>query len=250
MLSAVGLKKSFRHGRGVSEVSLRLGEREIVGLLGSNGAGKTTTFRLLTGDLRPDAGTVRLGERDVGRWPLSKRVRVGGLGYLPQDPSLFDDLSVEDNLLSILQAHRVHSAERMRRCNEMLERLHLDAHRKTLAGKLSGGLKRRAEFARCLLCRPRVILLDEPFSGVDPITVEEIQRTIRTLRTDGMSFLISDHKVAETLALVDRVYVMHEGRALFEGSPNAAVRHPEVRRHYLGDGLGRSFFEPPGTEAA
>lgn len=235
MLAADGLRKAFRRGRGVVDVSLRLHAGEIVGLLGSNGAGKTTTFRMLTGEIVPDAGTVRLGDRDVGRWPLKRRVREAGLGYLPQEPSVFADLTTEDNLLAILHARGVEAASRRRRVDEVLRRLALGDMRRVLARDLSGGQRRRLELARCLLGDPQVILLDEPFAGVDPLNVDEIQRLIRDLRAGGIAVLISDHQVVETLRLVDRAYVLHAGRVLFAGTPRQLVHDPQVRRHYLGD---------------
>lgn len=234
VLSATGLRKLFR---GVNGVNLELGEGEVVGLLGPNGAGKTTTFRLLIGDMLPDAGKVLVGDQDVSRWPLRARVRDGGLGYLAQEPSVFENLSVEDNLLTILHARRVEGATRRRRCREMLERLQIAPFRATLAKNLSGGQKRRLEFARCLLCEPRAILLDEPFNGIDPLAVEDIQHMIRTLRATGLSFLITDHHVIETLTLADRAYVIHAGKVLFEGTPHRLVDDPEVRRFYIGEDL-------------
>lgn len=237
VLSATGLRKLFRGGRGVNGVSLELGEGEIVGLLGPNGAGKTTTFRLLIGDIRPDEGTVLVGDRDVSRWPLRARVRHGGLGYLAQEPSVFENLTVEDNLLTILHARGISGATRRRRCHEMLERLQIGRFRATLAKSLSGGQKRRLEFARCLLCEPRAILLDEPFNGIDPLAVEDIQHMIRELRETGLSFLITDHHVIETLTLADRAYVIHAGKVLFEGTPRGLVDDPEVRRFYIGEDL-------------
>jgi lipopolysaccharide export system ATP-binding protein len=237
VLSATGLRKSYRGGRGVDGVALELREGEVVGLLGPNGAGKTTTFRLLIGDVRPDAGTVSICGRDVTRRPLRARVRDGGLGYLAQEPSVFENLSVADNLLTILHGRGVDAATRGRLCREMLERVQISHLRNTLAKNLSGGQKRRLEFARCLLCEPRAILLDEPFNGIDPIAVEDIQDMIRGLRAGGISFLITDHHVVETLTLADRAYVIHQGRVLFEGPPQAVVDDPKVRECYLGEDL-------------
>jgi len=237
VLSATGLRKLFRGGRGVNGVSLELGAGEVVGLLGPNGAGKTTTFRMLIGDMLPDAGVVRVGERDVSRWTLRARVRDGGLGYLAQEPSVFENLTVEDNLLTILHARRIGGETRRRRCREMLERLQIAPFRATLAKNLSGGQKRRLEFARCLLCEPRAILLDEPFNGIDPLAVEDIQHMIRSLRAEGLSFLITDHHVIETLSLADRAYVIHAGKVLFAGTPRALVDDPDVRRLYIGEDL-------------
>lgn len=248
MLSAEGLRKAFRRGRGVVDVGLRLGTGEIVGLLGSNGAGKTTTFRMLTGDVVPDAGIVRLDGRDVSRWPLKRRVREGGLGYLPQEPSLFSDLTTEDNLLTILSARGVDATTRRRQVADLLLRFDLDGQKHVLAHDLSGGRRRRLELARCLIGEPRVILLDEPFNGVDPLNVDELQRLIRELRREGTSFLISDHKVTETLQLVDRAYVMHEGKVLFAGTPRELIDDPLVRCHYLG--LRPPVHRPPIRSAA
>lgn len=250
VLSANGLRKSFRGGRGVDGVCLELAAGEIVGLLGPNGAGKTTTFRLLIGDARPDAGTVSIGGRDVTRRPLRARVRDGGLGYLAQEPSVFENLSVAENLLTILHGRGVASAARGRLCREMLERVQIAHLRDTLAKNLSGGQKRRLEFARCLLCEPRAILLDEPFNGIDPIAVEDIQDMIRALRAGGISFLITDHHVVETLSLADRAYVIHEGRVLFEGPPQAVVEDPKVRDCYLGEDLKLPTPQPRQRQAA
>lgn len=250
VLTATDLRKSFRGGRGVDGISLELGEGEVVGLLGPNGAGKTTTFRLLIGDIVPDAGIVRIGGHDVTRRSLRARVRDGGLGYLAQEPSVFENLSVEDNLLTILHGRGIDAVTRGRRCREMLERLQIAMFRHTLAKNLSGGQKRRLEFARCLLCEPRAILLDEPFNGIDPLAVEDIQQMIRTLRATGISFLITDHHVIETLTLADRAYVIHQGKVLFEGTPRQLVDDPNVRRCYIGKDLRLPAAQPCLQSAA
>jgi len=233
LLATEGLCKSYRGRAVVHEVSLRVEPGEFVGLLGPNGAGKTTTFRMCMGMVAPDRGSIRFAGREVGSLPIHRRARLG-LGYLAQEPSVFRRLSVEDNLLAVLEIQRVPAAERRARCEELLAELGLTALRASLGEVLSGGERRRLEIARVLAGRPSLILLDEPFSGVDPIAVEEIQGILRGLKDKGIAVLLTDHNVRETLHITDRAYILAQGRVLAEGPPRQLVGDEQVRRVYLG----------------
>jgi lipopolysaccharide export system ATP-binding protein len=235
LLEASGLEKTFGRRRVVNGVSLEVHEDEIVGLLGPNGAGKTTSFRMICGLVDPDAGRVYLGDLDVTKWPMYRRCRDGRMGYLAQESSVFRKLSVEQNLLSVMELLRIERGERRTRCDELLEQFKITHIRKSKASKLSGGERRRLEIARCLVSDPDIIMLDEPFAGIDPVTVQSIQGIIRELRDDGISILITDHAAREILEVTDRVYVINEGEVLCHGHPDEVKIHPEVRRIYLGD---------------
>jgi lipopolysaccharide export system ATP-binding protein len=233
LLATNGLWKSYRGRAVVQDVSLHVSPGEFVGLLGPNGAGKTTTFRMCMGMVAPDRGTIRFAGRDVSRLLIHRRARLG-LGYLAQEPSVFRRLSVQDNLLAVLEIQGSPAAQRRARCEELLAELGLAGLRDSLGEVLSGGERRRLEIARVLAGRPSLILLDEPFSGVDPIAVEEIQGILRGLKDKGIAVLLTDHNVRETLHITDRAYILAQGRVLAEGPPRALVDDEQVRRIYLG----------------
>jgi lipopolysaccharide export system ATP-binding protein len=223
----------------VHEVSLELHPGEVVGLLGPNGAGKTTTFNLVTGLLRPDTGDVLLDDVSVADLPMPRRARLG-IGYLPQEASVFRNLSVRDNLRLALEQSRVPAAEQRNRLDALIRDFHLEPFQDRRGFQLSGGERRRCEVARALavgLGGPRYLLLDEPFAGVDPLAVADLQELIAHLRDRGMGLLITDHNVRETLAITDRAYILTDGRILASGSSNAMANDPLVRRHYLGEGF-------------
>jgi len=233
LLATEGLCKSYRGRTVVNEVSLRIAPGEFVGLLGPNGAGKTTAFRMCMGMVVPDRGNIHFGGREVTKLPIHRRARLG-LGYLAQEPSVFRRLSVADNVLAVLEIQGVRGPERRARCEELLEELGLSALRASIGEVLSGGERRRLELARVLAGKPSLILLDEPFSGVDPIAVEEIQGILQDLKRKGIAILLTDHNVRETLHITDRAYILAEGKVLAEGVPEALVRDDQVRRVYLG----------------
>jgi|TARA_B110000495_G_C22878018_1_gene512096 lipopolysaccharide export system ATP-binding protein len=235
ILEASGLVKSFRRRRVVNGISLRVEVGEIVGLLGVNGAGKTTSFKMICGMLPPDSGRVFLKEQDVTNWPMYKRSRECGMGYLAQESSVFQNLSVEQNLIMMIEMQNIKGKKKKEFCNELLERFNITKIRKTKAGKISGGERRRLEIARCLVSKPEIVMLDEPFSGVDPITVQSIQVTIESLRNEGISILITDHAVREMLEIVDRGYVVAAGEVMFQGTPQEIWNNEDVRRKYLGN---------------
>ncbi len=235
VLQANGLVKSFGRRRVVDGVSLTVGSGEIVGLLGPNGAGKTTTFRMICGLLRPDAGGVTLSGTDVTDWPMFERARSGGMGYLPQQSSVFAKLTVRQNLLAIMQLLKMDRNAQRRRCDQLLEQFNIAKLARSRAGSLSGGERRRLEIARCLVSDPEIIMLDEPFAGIDPVTVQGIQEIIAGLAASGISILITDHAAREILQVTDRTYVVSEGRILCSGTTAEIVRHDEVKRQYLGE---------------
>ncbi len=236
ILEARGLVKSYGRRRVVDGVDLHVGGSEIVGLLGPNGAGKTTCFRMICGLIEADAGSVYLSGRDVTNWPMYRRARDGSMGYLAQESSVFRKLTVEQNLLAMLELLGVARRTRRARCSELLRQFNIEHIRKSRAVKLSGGERRRLEIARCLLSDPQIIMLDEPFAGIDPVTVQSIQKTIRQLhREQGISILITDHAAREILQIVTRCYVISEGSVLCAGTPDEIKQHDEVRRRYLGD---------------
>lgn len=235
LLEVEGLQKSYGGRKVVNEVRLRVLPGEIVGLLGPNGAGKTTTFYMVAGLVRPDHGRVCFLSKDITRQPMHKRARHG-MGYLPQEESIFRKLSVEDNLLAVLETRRgMGRTARLKRANELLERFGIAHVRKSVALALSGGEKRRLSLARCLCTEPKLLLLDEPFVGIDPIAVQEIHKIIRELRDqDGLSILITDHQVRETLEIVDRASLLVEGKVMIEGSSQELVKDENARRLYFG----------------
>jgi lipopolysaccharide export system ATP-binding protein len=234
VLEASGLVKSYRGRRVVDGVSFRVSPGEVVGLLGPNGAGKTTSFNVVVGLVRPDAGAVRLGEEDLTRLPMHVRARRG-VGYLPQEASVFRKLTVRQNFTAVLEALGKGRAERERRADELLDEFHLRTVEASLGEQLSGGERRRAEVARSLLSDPRYILFDEPFAGVDPIAVGELQRLIGSLRNRGIGVLLTDHAVREALGICDRAYILSSGKILEEGSPAHIAASPRARAVYLGD---------------
>jgi lipopolysaccharide export system ATP-binding protein len=247
LLEARHLLKSYRHRVVVDRVSFRVEPGEIVGLLGPNGAGKTTSFRMVLGLVRPDAGQVLLGDQDVSRLPVYQRARRG-VAYLPQEPAVFRRMSVEDNLLAILETFALRRAERHARMEHLIADLDLGRVRKSRAEVLSGGERRRLELARALVHEPALLLLDEPFAGVDPITVQEIQGILRRLRRErGLAILLTDHNVRETLAITDRSYIIAFGKILRHGTPASLVRDEVVRRTYLGEAFYMQDLpeEPP-----
>lgn len=235
ILTVEGLVKTYSRRRVVDGVSLEVEPGEIVGLLGPNGAGKTTTFRMICGMVRPDKGEVFLREENVTRWPMYIRAKEGGMGYLPQQSSVFGKLSAEDNLLGVMQLLDFSRADQKRRCQELLEQFKITHIRKTHAGRLSGGERRRLEIARCLVSDPEIIMLDEPFAGIDPVTVQNIQVIIRELADKGIAILITDHAAREILQITDRTYVVSEGKILVSGTTDEIVRHDEVKTKYLGE---------------
>ena len=232
-LWAEGLVKVYSRRRVVNEVSLDVSQREIVGLLGPNGAGKTTTFYMVVGLIRPNAGSIHLDREDITRLPMFRRARLG-VGYLAQEASIFRKLTVEQNLLAILETFVRSRSQRQERCDALLEDLNLSRLRNQKAFTLSGGERRRVEIARALVTEPDFILLDEPFTGVDPIAVEEIQEILQGLKERGLGVLITDHNVRETLHITDRAYIMSEGKILVSGDAQQLVDDPIARKVYLG----------------
>jgi lipopolysaccharide export system ATP-binding protein len=233
LLVTENLAKEYHGRRVVDGVSVNVGAGEIVGLLGPNGAGKTTTFNMVVGVVRPDEGKVTYLDHDITGLPMHRRARLG-IGYLTQEPSVFRKLTVEENILAILETCKLSSAERAVRLKYMLEELDLTPVRKSRAYQLSGGEKRRLEITRALVTSPKLLLLDEPFSGIDPIAVFEVQKIVRRLKERGLGILITDHNVRETLKLIDRGYIIHKGRVLVAGSAEFLANDPKAREIYLG----------------
>jgi lipopolysaccharide export system ATP-binding protein len=218
----------------VDNVEVFVNPGEVVGLLGPNGAGKTTTFYMLVGLVKPDSGRVLLGDREITMLPLYRRARRG-ISYLPQEPSVFRKLSVEENLLAVLETLPLTEEERQSRLQTLLDELDIARLRKSRAGVLSGGERRKVEITRALVLEPQFLCLDEPFAGIDPITVVEIQRIVSYLRERGIGILISDHNVHAALSIIDRAYVIHSGKILMEGAPDAIVASDQVRQVFLGE---------------
>jgi lipopolysaccharide export system ATP-binding protein len=216
-------------------VDLKIEQGEVVGLLGPNGAGKTTSFYMIVGLVRPDSGRVMVDGHDISRLPMYLRARNHGISYLPQEPSVFRKLTVEDNILAVLEAQDLSWESRRTRTEKLIEQLNLGHVRKTRGYALSGGERRRVEIARCLAIEPAFILLDEPFSGIDPIAVLDLQEIIFGLKRSGIGVLITDHSVLATLSVTDRAYIINEGKIFRAGTPGELGRDPEVRRIYLGD---------------
>lgn len=233
-LQAVEVSKSYRGRKVVDDVNLEIAQGEVVGLLGPNGAGKTTTFYILVGLVRPDSGAVTLDGEDITDLPMYRRARAG-ISYLPQEPSVFRKLTVEENLLAVLETLPVTPEQRRDRLEELLATMGIDAVRHNVAGTLSGGERRRLEIARSLVLQPAFILLDEPFSGIDPVTVVDIQDIIQDLSAAGIGVLVTDHNVRETLRVTSRAYIISGGKITFAGPPDELSQDPEVRRIYLGE---------------
>lgn len=233
LLHTEKLVKEYKSRRVVNGVSINIAGGEIVGLLGPNGAGKTTTFNMVVGIVKPDQGTVHFQAKDITRRPMHERARRG-IGYLTQEPSVFRKLTVEQNILAILEVCKLSRAERAVRLKYLLDELDLSSLAKNKAYTLSGGEKRRLEITRALVTSPKLLLLDEPFSGIDPIAVYEVQKIIRRLKDRGLGILITDHNVRETLKLIDRGYIIHKGEVLCEGSAEFLANDPKAREIYLG----------------
>lgn len=235
MLSARGLRKRYKSREVVHDFGLDLSPGEVVGLLGPNGAGKTTCFYMIVGLVPTDAGTIALDGENITALPMHERARRG-IGYLPQEASVFRKMSVAGNLLAVLELRRdLNTVRRQRELDGLLEELQIAHVANQLGASLSGGERRRVEIARALAANPRMILLDEPFAGVDPISVGEIQKIIRHLKQRGIGVLITDHNVRETLGICDRAYILNNGSVLAEGSPEEVLANPDVRRVYLGE---------------
>lgn len=233
-LSANNLVKSYKDRKVVNKVSLEVKKGEIVGLLGPNGAGKTTTFYMITGIVKPNSGQVIFNEQDITNFPMYKRANLG-IGYLAQEPSVFRNLTVEENISVVLEMKNISKNKQKSIIDDLLEEFKLTHVRNSLGYALSGGERRRIEIARTIANNPSFILLDEPFAGVDPIAVEDIQNIIRYLKNKGLGILITDHNVRETLSIVDKGYIMANGKVLLSGSSNEIANSKEARRIYLGE---------------
>lgn len=229
--------KSYGGREVVRGVSLEIQQGEVVGLLGPNGAGKTTSFYMIVGLVRPDAGRVLCDDVDISKLPMYLRARNHGISYLPQEPSIFRKLTTEENILAVLEAQPLSFESRRIRTERLIEQLNLGHVRKTRGYALSGGERRRVEIARCLCIEPAFILLDEPFAGIDPIAVLDLQEIIFALKKSGIGVLITDHQVRETLSVTDRAYIIAEGKIFATGTPGELGRNPDVRRIYLGEGF-------------
>jgi lipopolysaccharide export system ATP-binding protein len=236
-LIAEGIGKAYKGREVVRGVDLRVARGEVVGLLGPNGAGKTTSFYIIVGLVAPEAGRVLVDETEITRVPMYLRARNFGISYLPQEPSVFRKLTVEENILAVLEAQPLRSRERRTRTERLIHQLNLGHIRTTRGYALSGGERRRVEIARSLCIQPNFILLDEPFSGIDPIAVLELQKIIFELKAGGIGVLMTDHNVRETLSVTDRAYIIAEGRIIFSGTPHELGNNPDVRRLYLGEGF-------------
>lgn len=233
LIESKNLVKAYKGRRVVNGVSMMVHEGEVVGLLGPNGAGKTTSFYMITGLIRPDSGTVHFRDIDISKYPMYKRARLG-MGYLAQEPSIFRKLTVEQNIMAILETLDLSSYERKERLQALLDELEITHLSKQKAMTLSGGERRRLEITRALVTNPSLILLDEPFSGVDPLAVYDVQQIICRLRDKGLAILITDHNVRETLSVVNRAYLMCEGQIVVQGSSDFLVKDPKAREVYLG----------------
>ena len=233
-LRVTHLRKSYRKKTVIRDFSMELDRGEVVALLGPNGSGKTTTFYAIAGLLTPEGGTVLLDGQDITNFPMYRRAQLG-IGYLPQEMSIFRGLSVQDNIAAVLDIAESNRHKRRERLEELLSEFSIEHLRRAPALALSGGERRRVEIARCLAVRPKYLLLDEPFAGVDPISVGDIRHLVADLKNRGIGVLITDHNVRETLEIVDRAYILHEGRVLMSGTPEDVVQNENVRRVYLGD---------------
>ncbi|OGR52754.1 MAG: LPS export ABC transporter ATP-binding protein [Elusimicrobia bacterium RIFCSPLOWO2_02_FULL_39_32] len=234
ILKTEHLKKRYGSRTVLDGVSISVASGEIVGLLGPNGAGKTTTFYMVVGMVHGEDGKILLDSQELSKTPMYKRARLG-IGYLPQEPSIFRKLTVEDNLKIILEILPISEKERKEKEEKLLKELGLEERRKQIAGTLSGGEKRRLEIARALLNNPKFLLLDEPFVGIDPITVSDLQEILNHLKQRGLGILITDHNVRDTLKIIDRAYIIHQGKVLLEGDAQTLLESPEARRIYLGE---------------
>ena len=233
-LKTQNLVKSFRSRKVVNRVSIEVKQGEIVGLLGPNGAGKTTTFYMVVGLTPPDEGQVLLNDEDVTHYPMHKRAKKG-VSYLPQEPSVFRKLTVEDNILAVLESQKISAFDRKKRARSLLREMNILHIKDSMAYTLSGGERRRVEISRALATSPVFILLDEPFAGIDPIAVSDIQSIISQLKKRGIGVLITDHSVRETLSITDRAYIINEGEIISSGSPQQVAQDEKVKQIYLGD---------------
>jgi lipopolysaccharide export system ATP-binding protein len=233
-LAVRDLRKRYRNREAVKGVSLGIAPGEVVGLLGPNGAGKTTIFYMIVGLVRPDTGTVLFNGEDITRLPMHRRAKMG-LGYLPQEPSVFRKLTVRENILAFLEETSLPSAEREERLRELLAEMRISHVEETMGYSLSGGERRRVEIARSLVISPEFLLLDEPFAGIDPISVADLQKVILGLKGKGIGVIITDHNVRDTLTVCDRAYIISEGEILLEGNPEEIASSPRVREIYLGE---------------
>jgi lipopolysaccharide export system ATP-binding protein len=233
-LSAKGLIKIYNKRKVVNRIDLEISPGEVVGLLGPNGAGKTTTFYMIVGLIKPDGGEIFLDGEDISRYPMYKRARKG-LNYLPQEPSIFRKLTVEENILAILETLDINEDERRERLKELLGELDLTALAKNHAYSLSGGERRRVEITRALVTSPKYILLDEPFAGIDPLAVADIQKIIEKLKNKGIGIIVSDHNVRETLSCCDRAYIVNEGAILVQGEPAIIAQSDLAKKFYFGE---------------
>src|SRR5271170_295632 len=236
-LSTEEIGKSYKGREVVRGVNLEVSQGEVVGLLGPNGAGKTTSFYMIVGLIAPDTGQVFVDDIDITRVPMYLRARQYGISYLPQEPSVFRKLTVEENILAVLEVQSISSEVRRARTDKLIDQLNLGHIRKTRGYALSGGERRRVEIARCLCIQPSFILLDEPFSGIDPIAGLDLQEIIFDLKASGIGVLITDHNVRETLSVTDRAYIINQGKIFRDGTPEQLGNDPEVRRVYLGEGF-------------
>jgi lipopolysaccharide export system ATP-binding protein len=244
-LAATGLNKQYKGLQIVKNVDLRIESGEIVGLLGPNGAGKTTCFYMIVGLIPLDSGAITIDNVDISDMPMHKRARLG-LSYLPQEPSVFRKLTVEDNILAILETlPNLTEEQRHNRLEELLQELHITDRRKTLGLSLSGGERRRLEIARALATEPRFMLLDEPFAGVDPISVLDIQHLILHLQKRGIGVLVTDHNVRETLQICHRAYILNKGQVLAAGTPDEVLKNDQVKKVYLGEGFASLSSRAP-----
>lgn len=234
LLETRGLTKSYSGRKVVNDLRITVRRGEVVGLLGPNGAGKTTTFYMVVGLIRSDKGQINFDNKNITRLPMYKRARYG-IGYLSQEPSIFRKLTVEENIMAVLETLKLSKRERKKRLTRLLGELRIDHLSKSKAYTLSGGERRRLEITRALVTDPDLILLDEPFSGVDPIAVAEVQQVISELRSRGLGILLTDHSVRETLSITDRSYIMFEGRILISGSSDELIANPQARKIYLGE---------------
>lgn len=234
VLKAYSLVKIYKKRRVVNEVSLEVQQGEIVGLLGPNGAGKTTTFYMICGMIKPDEGEVELDGDIITTYPMYKRAKLG-IGYLPQEPSIFRRMSVYDNIMSVLQFMKLDAEEREERCEKLLKDFNISSIRDTKGYSLSGGERRRTEIARALASEPKFILLDEPFAGIDPIASEDIMKMVADLKNRNIGVLITDHNVHETLSIVDRAYILIEGRIFYKGTAEELANNEKVKKLYLGE---------------
>jgi len=246
-LQTYEISKTYRGRRVVDDLSIYIEQGEVVGLLGPNGAGKTTSFYMIVGLISPDSGRVTLDGEDITALPMYQRARRG-ISYLPQEPSVFRKLTVEENLMAILETLPVNGSERRARMSQLIEQMGLEKVRQSKGYMLSGGERRRVEIARSLVIQPNFLLLDEPFSGIDPIQVLELQRIVFELKRSGIGILVTDHNVRETLAVTDRAYIINNGRIFRAGSPEALGRDPEVKRVYLGEGFKLGGGSGPAGE--